>query len=177
MTSKFLKFIVAALILCNTGSVFAQKEGDFPLPAGLERDVGFWVAIFSKYSTNEGVLHDNRNLAVVYETVALPESASRRTRQRVSGNRRKHYQNILRKLADGRRANLSAEEQRVLDLWPDDVTNKELAAEEGVVPSAISHRLGTAIGHLRKLIEQRAEHDKKFGCAWEEYGTDLLGDG
>jgi len=89
---------------------FGQSESLFPRPAALERDVNFWVAIFSKYSTNEGVLHDNRNMAIVYETVPLPKNASRRTRQRTSGNRRKHYQAILRTLADGKRDNLSAEE-------------------------------------------------------------------
>ena len=131
MTSKFPKIHVAALILCISGLAFAQSETVFPRPAGLERDVNFWVAIFSQYSTNEGVLHDNRNLAIVYETVPLPNNASRRTRQRTSGNRRKHYQAILRTLADGKRDNLSTEEQRVLDLWPIDVTNKELAAAVG----------------------------------------------
>ena len=131
MTSKFPKILVAALILCISGLAFAQSETVFPRPAGLERDVNFWVAIFSQYSTNEGVLHDNRNLAIVYETVPLPNNASRRTRQRTSGNRRKHYQAILRTLADGKRDNLSTEEQRVLDLWPIDVTNKELAAAVG----------------------------------------------
>jgi membrane-bound lytic murein transglycosylase D len=131
MTSKFPKIHVAALILCISGLAFAQSETVFPRPAGLERDVNFWVSIFSKYSTNEGVLHDNRNLAIVYETVPLPNNASRRTRQRTSGNRRKHYQAILRTLADGKRDNLSTEEQRVLDLWPADVTNKELAAAVG----------------------------------------------
>ena len=131
MTSKFPKIHVAALILCISGLAFAQSETVFPRPAGLERDVNFWVSIFSKYSTNEGVLHDNRNLAIVYETVPLPNNASRRTRQRTSGNRRKHYQAILRTLADGKRDNLSTEEQSVLDLWPADVTNKELAAAVG----------------------------------------------
>jgi len=131
MTSKFPKIHVAALILCISGLAFAQSESVFPRPAGLERDVNFWVSIFSKYSTNEGVLHDNRNLAIVYETVPLPNNASRRTRQRTSGNRRKHYQAILRTLADGKRDNLSTEEQHVLDLWPVDVTNEELAAAVG----------------------------------------------
>jgi len=131
MTSKIPKIVATALILCTAGLALAQNEDVFPRPAGIERDVNFWVSIFSIYSTSEGVLHDNRNLAVVYEKLALPENASRRTRQRTSANRRTHYQNILRTLADGKRDNLSAEEQRVLDLWPDDVTNEELAAAVG----------------------------------------------
>ena len=99
MTSKFPKILAAALVLCIFGSASAQTEDLFPRPEALERDVNFWVSIFTQYSTNEGVLHDNRNLAIVYEKVPLPENASRRTRQRTSGNRRNHYQAILRTLA------------------------------------------------------------------------------
>jgi len=131
MTSKFPKFVVAALVLCTAGLTFAQTEDIFPRPAALERDINFWVSIFSEYSSSEGALHDNRNLAVVYEKLALPENASRRTRQSVSGNRRNHYQGVLRALADGKRDNLSVEEQRVLDLWPENVSDDELAAAVG----------------------------------------------
>ncbi|MDH3440031.1 MAG: LysM peptidoglycan-binding domain-containing protein [Gammaproteobacteria bacterium] len=121
------KFLTAALLLV----VATIAHGDdllFPQPAELDRDVGFWLSIFTEYTTREGVLHDSRNLAVVYEKVPLPENASRRQRQRVSDQRRQHYKRILQKLASGERTGLSTEEQRVLDLWPEDVTNKELTA-------------------------------------------------
>lgn len=131
MTSKFPRFIVVAFILSTASNASAGNEELFPRPAELQSDVNFWVSVFTQYSTAEGVLHDNRNLAIVYEKIDLPESASRKARQRLSGNRRKNYQKILRTLADGKRDNLTAEQQRVLDLWPDDVTNKELAAAVG----------------------------------------------
>lgn len=131
MTSKLPKFVVLLLILLASGSALADDSALFPQPAALDRDVNFWVSIFTKYSTKEGVLHDNRNLGVVYESVPLPDSSSRRARQRASSNRRKHYQAILRTLASGKRDNLTTEEQRVLDLWPADVTNQELSAAVG----------------------------------------------
>ncbi len=131
MTSKFLRFIAVTFILTIASNASAGNEELFPRPAELQRDVNFWVSVFTQYSTAEGVLHDNRNLAIVYQKIDLPESASRKARQRLSGNRRKHYQKILRTLADGKRDKLTAEQQRVLDLWPDDVTNKELAAAVG----------------------------------------------
>jgi membrane-bound lytic murein transglycosylase D len=133
MTSKILKIAVIVLIMGCGGAATADDSALFPMPAELERDVNFWISIFSEYSTSEGVLHDNRNLAVVYEKVPLPAAASRKTRQRVSANRRKHFQTILRKLATGKRDNLSAEEQRVLGLWPADVTNTELEAAVGQI--------------------------------------------
>ena len=131
MTSKLFRFIAVAFILSAASNASAGKEELFPRPAELQSDVNFWVSVFTQYSTAEGVLHDNRNLAIVYEKIDLPENASRKARQRLSGNRRKNYQKILRTLADGKRDNLTAEQQRVLDLWPDDVTNKELAAAVG----------------------------------------------
>ena len=106
----------------------AQAAELFPQPAELQPDVDFWVAIFSEYSTDEGVLHDNRNLAVVYDRLPIPEKLSRRERNRRVDKRRKELQATLRSLAAGKRDNLSAEEARVLALWPDNVSNSELAA-------------------------------------------------
>ena len=117
-----------ALFLAAAGTVCASNEALFPKPKALERDVNFWVSIFTEYTTSEGVLHDSRDLAVVYEKIDLPKNASRRTRNRLSRVRREHYQKILRTLANGKRDNLSADEYRVLGMWPVDVSNKELSA-------------------------------------------------
>ncbi len=119
------------MLLCVAVVATANDEDLFPRPAELDRDVNFWLSIFTEYNTREGVLHDNRNLAVVYETVPLPENVSRRQRQSISDQRREHYKSILRTLAGGKRQSLSKDEQRVLDLWPDDVTNEELSAAVG----------------------------------------------
>ncbi len=116
------------LILLVTGAANANDEAHFPRPKELQRDVDFWISIFTRYTTREGVLHDSRNLAVVYEKIDLPEDASRRTRNKLSKERREYYKKILRTLANGKRDNLSADEYRVLEMWPADVSNKELSA-------------------------------------------------
>ena len=84
MTSKFAKIAAMALFLAAAGTVCASNEALFPKPKALERDVNFWVSIFTEYTTSEGVLHDSRDLAVVYEKIDLPKNASRRTRNRLS---------------------------------------------------------------------------------------------
>ena len=58
------------LILLFSAAVRSQEV--FPLPAELQRDVDFWIDIFSHYTTAQGVLHDSRNLAVVYESIDAP---------------------------------------------------------------------------------------------------------
>ncbi|MEL7187391.1 MAG: LysM peptidoglycan-binding domain-containing protein, partial [Pseudomonadota bacterium] len=94
-------------------------------------DVDFWVDVFTEYGTDEGVLHDNRNLAVVYKRVAMPANLSRRERQRRIDRHRNQVRATLRALASGKRDNLSDEETRILALWPDDVTNATLSAAVG----------------------------------------------
>jgi membrane-bound lytic murein transglycosylase D len=100
----------------------------FPQPAELQPDVDFWVSIFTRYSTDEGVLHDNRNMGVVYDRLDMPAKLSRRERNRHVDARRKQLQAVLRSLASGKRSNLSAEEARLLALWPAGVTDATLSA-------------------------------------------------
>lgn len=124
MTS-FRCFLIIAGFLAASSHAAADT---FPQPVELQPDVDFWVSIFTKYSTDEGVLHDNRNMAVVYDRLDMPEKLSRRERNRRVDARRKQLHDVLRSLASGKRSNLSDEETRVLALWPADVSNETLSA-------------------------------------------------
>jgi membrane-bound lytic murein transglycosylase D len=124
MTS-FRCFLLLAGCLA-AGQVAAAET--FPQPSELQPDVDFWVSIFTRYSTDEGVLHDNRDLGVVYDRLDMPAKLSRRERNRRVDARRKQLQAVLRSLASGKRSNLSDEEARVLALWPADVTDGVLGA-------------------------------------------------
>jgi membrane-bound lytic murein transglycosylase D len=106
-------------------------EETFPFPEELQPDVDFWVSIFTQYDTDEGVLHDNRNLAVVYERLDIPANLGRRERNRRVKKSRDALAAVLRSLANGRRENLSAEEARVLALWPEGVSDGTLQAAAG----------------------------------------------
>jgi len=127
MTSRIGPIFRLIVLLLLSWNVVQANDSLFPRPAEIEPDVLFWRSIFTTYSTSEGVLHDNRRLGVVYEIMPMPAATSRRERNRKVEQRRAHYQTILRKLAGGKRDKLSAEEQRVLALWPDDVSNAELS--------------------------------------------------
>jgi len=127
MTSS--KPLLLLLFLLFSGLLLADET--FPQPAELQSDVDFWVDVFTVYGNDEGVLHDNRNLGVIYERLAIPEKTSRRERQRRVEKRRKSLQAVLRSLASGNRDKLTAEEARVLALWPADVSNKTLSNAVG----------------------------------------------
>lgn len=103
-----------------------MADETFPQPPELQPDVDFWVDIFTRYTTDQGVLHDNRNLGVVYEHIDFAAGQDRRGRQRKTAARREQLQTILRSLATGKRDNLNDDEARVLALWPADVSNQTL---------------------------------------------------
>ena len=116
----------ALIVLLLPLAAFADER--FPKPPELEADVNFWIDVFSRYSTDEGVLHDNRYMGVVYARIDIDPNMSRRARQRLVKKHRDPLKAVLTTLASGKRDNLSAEEARVLALWPEGVSNETLAA-------------------------------------------------
>jgi len=149
--------LIALFCWCSPVGVLAATD-TFPQPAELQPDVDFWVSIFTNVSTDEGVLHDNRHLGVVYEQLAMPAKFSRRERNRRVGERRKELQAVLRTLGDGKRDNLTTEEARVLALWPDDVSDATLQAAVGRIryQQGLSDRFRQGLersGRWRSFIE------------------------
>ena len=122
---------VLLLLIFLTFSAPLTADETFPQPPELQPDVDFWVDVFTTYGNDEGVLHDNRNLGVVYARLAIPEKLSRRERQRRVEKHRSELQAVLRSLATGKRDNLTAEEARVLALWPEGVSNQTLSDAVG----------------------------------------------
>jgi membrane-bound lytic murein transglycosylase D len=116
---------IGGLLLLFVFGLAAAAE-PFPEPPELKRDVDFWIGIFTRYTTNQGVLHDSRNLGVVYERIDFPPGLDRRQRQHRVVQRRKAIQIVLAKLASGKRDKLSTEEARILALWPEGVSSATL---------------------------------------------------
>jgi membrane-bound lytic murein transglycosylase D len=117
-----------AVLLLALGLARATAAEVFPQPEALQPDVDFWVRIFTEFTTDQGVLHDARNLAVVYESIDFPPDSGRRSRQREIVKRRKAVQAVLARLAAGNRGDLDAVEARILALWPDGVDSGTLVA-------------------------------------------------
>ncbi len=96
----------------------AQDSQLFPRPPGLEPAVRFWTRVYTEVDTQSGLLHDARNLAVVYGRMPLD--------RRQIENRRDQIQTDLRVLAGGKRSGLSAGQREILARWPEDVSNEVL---------------------------------------------------
>jgi membrane-bound lytic murein transglycosylase D len=96
-----------------------------PYPPQLQRDVNFWVRVYTQIDTDSGYLHDQYNLAVVYDTVHFPPNSSQRARQRIVNSARDHYVAELHRIASGE-APLSLEDQHIKALWGADASPERL---------------------------------------------------
>lgn len=126
-----------------------------PYPPQLQRDVDFWVRVYSQIDTNSGYLHDQYNLGVVYDTLHFAPNSSPRARQRIVNSARDHYAAELRRIAEGK-GPLSAEDEHIRALWGAEGTRERLleATED------IRFQLGQANRFKAGLIRSGAwQHD------------------
>src|SRR5689334_7500936 len=114
-----LAWTLLAVVVMSTR---AQAAEAIPRPEGIRQDVNFWIRVYTEVTTNEGFLHDERNLSVVYDSIRFGAGTSSRDRQRLVDERRDWYVESLRRIAaalstDEGRNGLSAEDKKVLALW------------------------------------------------------------
>jgi membrane-bound lytic murein transglycosylase D len=96
-----------------------------PYPPQLQRDVDFWVRVYTQIDTDSGYLHDQYNLAVIYDTLHFAPDSSPRARQRIVNRARDHYIAELRRIASGE-GPLSPEDARIKALWGAEATPERL---------------------------------------------------
>ena len=98
--------------------VHTLNQYHFSTPPGLQSKVEFWKKIYSEYSTKHAVVHDIKNVDIVYELVYLGEKPlSRRARERKLEKTKKKYRNILRRIAKtSNKAKLKGEDKRIYNL-------------------------------------------------------------
>src|SRR5450755_4754237 len=117
-------------------------ENPMPRPPELERDVQFWIRVYSQVDTNSGFIHDEQNLAVVYDTLHFAPNSAPHERQKIVEAARDHYVEVLRRIAAAPGA-LSPEDQRIRDMWragaweahiAETLANLGLPAELAVLP-------------------------------------------
>jgi len=111
-----------ALIIFIT--IFATAPGSeateqFPVFDSIRTNVQFWENVYSRYTTTQGILHDQDDLSIVYTVVNLVEwetPGSARINKRLVKLARQHYKAILAELASGKKP-VTEEEKRVATLF------------------------------------------------------------
>src|SRR6186713_376835 len=117
-----LRWVTAKVLLLLLCAPMGAHAESIPRPEGIQPDVNFWIRVYTEVTTNEGFLHDERNLAVVYDTLKFGAGTSPRDRQRLVDERRDRHIASLRRIVDalgtdGGRDALSDDDKRLLALW------------------------------------------------------------
>jgi len=152
---------LATLLVCG---VARAAEDAIPRPPQLERDVQFWIRVYTQIDTNAGFLHDEYNLGVVYDTLHFAPNTPPAAREREVDAARERYAAALRRIAQsGDEGTLSAEDQRIRDLWGAEAAPARLreAADD------IRFQLGQADRFRSGLIRSGA---------WEAHIAETLAD-
>jgi len=127
LPTLFKRFLCAfALFFAVTTIASASQSILFPLPDELKPDVRFWTRIYTEVTTNQGLIHDNKHLNIVYERLSFPPGTSRKTRKDTIKKRKKYYSKILLDLASNpRRGFATSRHKKVKALWPKGTNSNE----------------------------------------------------
>ena len=96
----------------------------------IQPNVAFWTKIYTEYSTNHGVLHDSRNLNIIYGVIELVDPdryGGRKTNKKRIKKAKKKYKAILAKLMRGE-APVGPVENQVAGLFGKDTKAAEFRA-------------------------------------------------
>ena len=86
------------------------------MPKSLKPNVEFWIHVFARLEGGSGVLHDDEDLSIIYQTLYdLPRDRERR--RSLISRKRSYYKGILERLARGKRQGLTRDERRVLAMF------------------------------------------------------------
>jgi membrane-bound lytic murein transglycosylase D len=114
--------LVSALFFCALGGTLSPaRAGQDPFPQYdcITPNVVFWRDIYGKYPSSQGVLHDKRDLNIIYEVLDVEGTwetgARERDRQKIE-RVKERYLDILKSLASGAPPQ-GREEKRVAGLF------------------------------------------------------------
>jgi len=125
-----LRLLAATLFFCLAGlgvSPVQAGQDPFPLYDCVTPNVAFWRDIYGKYPSSQGVLHDKRDLRIIYEVLEVEgtweNGARERDRERIE-RARERYLEIFNALASGAPPQ-TREEKRVAALFGPNATGED----------------------------------------------------
>jgi membrane-bound lytic murein transglycosylase D len=103
----------------------AEAADPFVRPAALEPDVRFWIRVYTEVTTDQGLLHDDWNLGLVYEVLRFDPAASPAQRERRVAEAKARYASLLKRFAAGSTDDLTPHERRILHAFGDQATPRD----------------------------------------------------
>lgn len=123
--SRYFPVLYLFFIIVTSGCLLprlsgAQADPDFfPSYQAIQSNIVFWEKVYSTYSVNTAIIHDQNDLSRVYGTVALQdpkEPGAQENNRRQIKRVKKQYEKLLNALANKKKP-ISAEEKRIAGLF------------------------------------------------------------
>ena len=153
---KRIRPLAAALLLMMpfiwSAAARADAGNPFAYPPALEQDIRFWIRVYTEVTTEQGLLHDDWDLGLVYEVLRFDPADSPRQREHIVAQAKARYAELLRRFAAGDTENLSEHERRILHAFGDKTTPSEF--REAI--ERIRFQLGQADRFHEGLIRAQA---------------------
>lgn len=142
----------------NQAQALGWSESAFAVPKGLETNVAFWVDIYSKYTTDQGVLHDSEYIDLIYEVLDFTHISARadmnlykkeHLRQKMVKDAKKRIATMLTKfetLKDP--GELSDNEKKIWNYFNDKIQGKKKFKE-----AASKSRLRFQLGQRDRIVQ------------------------
>ncbi len=124
---KRFRFVLCFVLICQF-VIISRGEGKealyrkelFPVD-GLEKQVNFWKKIYTQYTTDQAVIHDTKNLDIIYEVIDFKKvfgdvKITEKMKRRLTKKIKKRYRNIVSGLAKEDPDNLKGDAKRVYEL-------------------------------------------------------------
>src|ERR1700745_249127 len=113
----FAQLLSNGVLLLLLATRLAAANDPMARPPQLERDVQFWVRVYTEVDTNGGFIHDEHNLGVVYDKVHFAPNTSPREREKIVDQLKAPYAAALKRIAAANGGSLSEEDQHIRDMW------------------------------------------------------------
>jgi len=118
-----LGLLLAALFL--SAAAGAETPDPFVRPPNLEKDVRFWIRVYTEVTTDQGLLHDDWYLGLVYEVLRFDPGTSPAYREKRVAEAKARYAALLKRFAAGFTDNLNPHELRILHAFGDKATPRD----------------------------------------------------
>jgi membrane-bound lytic murein transglycosylase D len=141
----------------NQDSAMGWNEKAFEVPKGLETQVQFWIDIYSKYNSDQGVLHDAENIDFIYGIIDfssitrqadLSEGKKQALKKKLVKNEKTRIIDILKKLDKIKDpSGLEGDEKKIWDYFTKvDEKNKFIVATK-------KNRLRFQLGQKDRIVQ------------------------
>jgi membrane-bound lytic murein transglycosylase D len=157
-------FLLAPLL--HDFAAGAEASDPFAHPPELEQDVRFWIRVYTEVTTDQGLLHDDWNLGLVYEVLRFDPATSPARRERRVAEAKARYASLLKRFAAGSTDDLTPHELRILHAFGSRATPRDFrdAIER------IRFQLGQADRFHEGLL-RAAVWEKKIALTLTQHGV------